>query len=121
MYEQELVELFKGTEVVPAPGEQILRKGLANLWRGMEAVGGRLWLTSGWLVFRSHAANFQAGVGVWPLDAIVSVEPVNTLKIVPNGMEVILMDGERLRFVVNKRGAWMTAITQAKAMGWPRQ
>jgi hypothetical protein len=120
MEDHELAELFSHVKVVPSPGEQILRKGVANLWRGMEAVGGRLWLTSGWLIFRSHAMNFQGGVWAWPLEAVVSVEPVNTLKVVPNGMEVILMDGERARFVVNRRGAWMSAITQAKTMGGPR-
>ncbi|WP_283133009.1 GRAM domain-containing protein [Rhizohabitans arisaemae] len=115
VHEPELDEVFRNTEIVALPGETLLRKGNANLWRGKEAVGGRLWLTSRWLVFRSHSFNNQTGVGTWPLEEIASVAPVNTLGIVPNGMEVTLGSGERIRFVVSKRREWMTTIMQAKA------
>ncbi|TMR22797.1 hypothetical protein ETD86_10230 [Nonomuraea turkmeniaca] len=113
MDEQELAKIFRDTDLVPAPGESVLHKGVANLWAGPEAVGGRLWLTSRVLVFRSHAVNVQTGVWAWPLEEIVSTAPVNTLGIVPNGLEVVLRNGERVRFVVRKRRAWMQAIQHA--------
>ncbi|WP_188190647.1 GRAM domain-containing protein [Nonomuraea sp. SYSU D8015] len=115
MEEREFDMVFRSTEIVAAPGERILRQGLANLWRGMDAVGGQLWLTSKWLVFRSHSMNFQVGVCVWPLDEIISVTSVNTLRIVPNGMKVVLKGGAEVRFVVNRRRAWIDAIAQACA------
>ncbi|MEU7900527.1 GRAM domain-containing protein [Nonomuraea sp. NPDC049152] len=114
MDERELVKVFQNTDIVATPDEAVLRKGAANLWRGIEAVGGRLWLTSKWLVFRSHSVNIQAGVWAWPLEEIASMTPVNTLAIVPNGMEVVLRSDERIRFVVNRRREWMNSIAKAK-------
>ncbi|GAA0953376.1 hypothetical protein GCM10009560_76210 [Nonomuraea longicatena] len=66
------------------------------------------------MVSRSHTVNIQTGVWAWPLDEIAATAPVDTLVIVPNGMEVALASDERVRFVVNKRRAWMEAIAQAK-------
>ena len=43
------------TEMVAT--EILLRKGSANMWRGIEAVGGELYLTSHRLVFESHSLN----------------------------------------------------------------
>ncbi|MEV4895556.1 GRAM domain-containing protein [Nonomuraea sp. NPDC055795] len=112
--ERELAEIFRGTDITATFGEAVLRKGRANLWRGPEAVGGRLWLTSKWLVFRSHVVNIQAGVWAWPLEEIASMSPVNTLAIVPNGMELVLRSDERIRFVVTKRREWMNALAEAQ-------
>ncbi|MFI7222891.1 GRAM domain-containing protein [Nonomuraea angiospora] len=114
MDERELVKVFQGTDIIVTPGEVLLRKGGANLWRGREALGGRLWLTSKWLVFRSHSMNFQAGVWAWPLEEVLSTAPVNTLAIVPNGMEIVLRSDERIKFVVHRRREWMSAIAKAK-------
>ncbi|MBG0825922.1 hypothetical protein HS048_35195 [Planomonospora sp. ID91781] len=110
----DLAEVFRDTGITPAPGEELLRKGGANLWRGKEAVGGRLWLTGDWLVFRSHAVNVQRGVWAWPVGEIASTAPVNTLFIVPNGLLVIMNGGERVRFVVTRRRAWMADIARAR-------
>lgn len=48
-------------EIDLRPGETILKEGPANLKRGLEVVGGRLWLTSQRLAFKSHAFNIQVG------------------------------------------------------------
>ncbi|MDA0632680.1 GRAM domain-containing protein [Nonomuraea sp. MCN248] len=114
MDEQELAELFQGTNIAVTPGEELLRKGNANLWRDREAVGGRLWLTSKWLIFRSHSMNIQVGVWAWPLEEVISATPVNTLAIVPNGMEIVLRSDERIKFVVHRRREWIDAIMKAK-------
>ncbi|WP_327590104.1 hypothetical protein OHA25_26025 [Nonomuraea sp. NBC_00507] len=89
---------------------------MANLWAGPEAVGGRLWLTSRSLVFRSHAVNAQRGVWAWPIEEIVSTAPVNTLGIVPNGLAIVLRNGDRVRFVVRKRRAWILVIEQTRGL-----
>ncbi|GAA4263091.1 hypothetical protein [Dactylosporangium darangshiense] len=44
----------------------------ANLWRGAEAIGGRLTLTRDRLSFRAHALNVQTE----PLDRPVSTGPL---------------------------------------------
>ncbi|WP_187414228.1 GRAM domain-containing protein [Nonomuraea sp. PA05] len=111
---QDLGKAFHGTDIIAEPGEVVVRKGNANLWRGKEAVGGRLWLTSNWLVFHAHSVNYQAGVWAWPLKDIITTTPVNTLAIVPNGMEIALRSDERIRFVVHRRREWMNAIETTK-------
>lgn len=102
--------IFHDAGIVPEPGEIVIRSGFANFWRGPEAVGGKLWLTSRWLIFKSHAVNIQTGIWALPLTEIAAIAPVNTLKIVPNGLEVTLRSGEKARFVVNKRQKWIEAI-----------
>ncbi|MGP3915693.1 hypothetical protein [Nonomuraea sp. 10N515B] len=114
MDDQELAKVYRDTNFQPAPGETVVHKGVANLWAGPEAVGGRLWLTSRSLVFRSHAVNAQRGVWAWPIEEIVSTAPVNTLGIVPNGLAVMLRNGDRVRFVVRKRRAWIQVIEQTR-------
>lgn len=102
--------VFHNTGIIPEPGEVVVHRGVANHWRGPEAVGGRLWLTTSWLIFRSHALNIQTGVWACNVEDIESVVPVRTMKIVPNGIEVRLYGGETERFVVRKRRAWLEAL-----------
>lgn len=40
-------------------GEQLIKEGFANLQRGWEALGGRLYLTNQRLIFESHPFNIQ--------------------------------------------------------------
>ena len=95
--------------------ETILSESPANLWRGPEAVGGRLLVTSEALVFRSHALNIQTGETRLPLREITDVRPVNTLKIIPNGLEVSMRSGERHRLVVGGRSRLLTTIEAARS------
>ena len=41
--------------------EHIIKQGLANLQKGIETVGGRLYLTNQRLVFEAHTINVQGG------------------------------------------------------------
>lgn len=47
--------------------ENLIRDGAANLQRGIETVGGWLYLTTRRLVFEAHALNVQSGATVIPL------------------------------------------------------
>jgi hypothetical protein len=114
MADEELLRLFASSAYEPEPDEVLVREGFANLWRGLEAVGGHLYLTSSRLVFRSHAVNIQTGMWVWPLASVTSLEPVNSLRVIPNGLELALSDGDRVRLVVNRRRAWIDAIQRAR-------
>jgi len=113
-----------GTGFPPEPGETLVHQGDANLYLRRKQVdgrllwhrigiGGRLFLTSSRLLFHAHRFNVQSGVWTWPVGAIASVEPVNTLAMIPNGLAVVLHDGERFRFDVYKRRAWMESIERA--------
>ncbi len=94
-------------------GEIDVLEGLANHFKGIEAVGGRLRLTDRRLVFESHSLNFQNHADSWALADIAGVRPVRTLGIVPNGIAVRLVDGTDERFVVSNRTAWIRAIASA--------
>jgi hypothetical protein len=102
-----------GREAGFDPDETVLHFGPANHFKGIEGVGGKLFLTSKRLRFRSHKLNVQTHDESYPLEAILSVEPARTLGIVPNGVLVRLRDGRSERFVVGGRAEWVTRLRDA--------
>lgn len=103
-----------GRELALEDGESGLREGPANLFRGIESVGGWLWLTDRRLVFRSHAFALQSGESVWRLASIARAEPAMTMWIVPNGLRITLSDGTAHKLVVTDRSGWADAIETAR-------
>lgn len=102
------------------PGEVVVREGRANMQRGIETVGGRLWLTDRRLVFRTHFGNVQRGTTSLGLRDIASLEPVWTkflgiIPLAPNSLAVKPKVGEELRFVLPKRMEWKAAIKKQMA------
>jgi hypothetical protein len=95
--------------------EKIFFDVAANLFRGMEAVGGKLKVTNYRLVFESHALNFQTGTTEIPLGNIVEAKKRNTAGIVPNGMAILTRDGMEYRFVVWNRGVLIDFINRCIA------
>ena len=91
-------------------GEAIVFAGAANHFKGIESVGGRLFLTDRRLRFRSHRFNVQAHDESYALGDITHVEPSRTLGFVPNGLLVHLKDGRRERFVVADRATWLARL-----------
>src|SRR5690606_2914697 len=83
--------------------EEILADKPANLFRGIEGVGGRLKITSNKLIFKSHAINIQTGITEIPINNIDRIERKNSLFIIPNQMKIILNSGVKYKFVVNGR------------------
>ncbi|HBN54099.1 MAG TPA: hypothetical protein DD456_08765 [Stenotrophomonas sp.] len=103
-------------------GETLLREGAANLQRGMEAVGGRLFLTDRRLLFRSHGFNVQDGDTEIPLARIRGARPcwarlLGVLPLLPNSLAVAT-DERDYRFVLFGRRQWLAAIeAQVPAAG----
>lgn len=102
-----------------APNEHLIREGAANLQRGIETVGGRLFLTDLRLVFSSHAFNVQTGPTEIPLSAVRSVQPcwtrfLGVLPLAPNSLAVRTDQAEH-RFVLFDRSIWAQAIQLATA------
>jgi len=91
----------------PAPGfsedERTLTEVAANLFKGVEAVGGKLRITTKRLVFQSHSFNVQVGTTEIPLSSIDHLEKEKSLGFINNQMVVVLKDGVRHRFVINNR------------------
>lgn len=101
------------------PGERLLREGPANLQRGWETVGGKLFLTSERLVFESHAFNVQRGVTEIPVAEVTDARPVWTrflglLPLFPNSLAVTTKAGAEHRFVLFDRMGWAEAIDAAR-------
>jgi hypothetical protein len=102
------------------PNERIIREGAANLQRGLETVGGWLYLTNQRLFFQSHRFNVQAGSTDIPLNIVGTVRPCWTkflgfLPVFPNSLAVSASDKE-YSFVLRGRQQWANAIS-AQASG----
>ena len=99
------------------PDEAVIQEGPANLQRGIENVGGRLFLTSSRLHFSAHAVNVQTRPADVPLGEVACVEVGRTrvfgIPLAPNAIEVHTRDGALLRFTVYRRELWKAAIEAA--------
>ena len=104
------------------PGETVLKKGVANMQRGLETVGGKLILTNQRLLFDAHALNFQRGATEVGLQQVVGQKGgwtkfLGSIPLVPNSIVLALADGQELSFVVTGRAKWLAAIEQARGGG----
>lgn len=104
-------------EIEIAPNEKLIRQGAANLQRGVETVGGRLYLTDSRLVFSSHKFNVQNGRTEIPLSAVDTVRPCWTkflgiFPLAPNSLAVNAGSME-YRFVLFDRASWAQSIQLA--------
>jgi hypothetical protein len=102
-----------------APGEDLIRHGVANRFLRLEGVGGYLYLTTERLLFRSHKVNVRNHELSIPLKDIVSVRPYLTAGFIPNGLEVVWAEG-RERFVVEDRHGWADGIRGAMGLNTSR-
>ncbi|MFH2143196.1 MAG: GRAM domain-containing protein [Bacteroidota bacterium] len=75
----------------------------ANHFKGLEGVGGKLFITNKRIVFKSHSINLQNHELTIMYPEILSIELYNTLGIVPNGLKIITKSGKNEKFVVWKR------------------
>ena len=99
--------------------EQLIRTRAVNLQKGIETVGGRLYLTNQRLVFEAHAINFQRGTTEIELSDIRSSEKCWTrflgcIPIWPNSLAVFTDAGREYRFVTFERDAWASAIDEQR-------
>ncbi|WP_411954834.1 GRAM domain-containing protein [Alkalibacillus sp. S2W] len=82
----------------------------ANLFKGIEAVGGKLYLTKEALIHRPHKFNIQSGETVIELKDIAEVLTRNTLLVIPNGLLVKTTGGNKYKLVVFDRDNWIEKI-----------
>jgi len=93
-------------------GEEVIKKGPANHFKGMESVGGRLYLTNQRVYFKSHPINVQTHELTIELKDIKTIGKRNTLGIVPNGVFIETQQGNTEKLVVNGRKKWLFEITK---------
>ena len=105
---------FATSKVVKAQTQitntEIIHEGAANHFLGAESVGGKLYLLNNTLEFKSHGFNVQNHNLVINLKDIEQAETYNLLWIVPNGLKIILKNGQTEKFVVNNRTKWIEKI-----------
>lgn len=83
----------------------------ANYFRGIEAVGGKIFFDETGFVFKSHSINIQSGETRIDYSQIVSVRTRNTLGLVPNGISVLTKDNKKHKFVINNRKTVIEFLT----------
>lgn len=95
--------------------EQTLADVGANLFRGIESVGGRLKITTRRLLFEPHAVGLQKNPAEILLSDIAAVAKRNTAGFVPNGMSIRTKGGVEYKFVVWGRDKLIDLISTRTA------
>ena len=90
--------------------DSMLLEGPANHFKGIEGVGGYLWLTDTRVHFRSHSYNFQNHEWSSPLSSIHDVQATKTVGLFKNGLRLKTRAGEEHRFTVYDNQGWTEAI-----------
>jgi hypothetical protein len=98
--------------------EVLIKQGPANLQRGIETVGGKLYLTNQRLVFEAHQFNVQSERSQINIAEVQSVKKSWTLflgflPIFPNSLSVLTQQGVEHRFTLPGRSDWATGIMAA--------
>lgn len=98
-------------------GEHVIKQGAANLQRGLETVGGKLYLTNERLIFEAHKINFQSNateIGLEDIDSLAKswTKFLGKLPIMPNSISVYTKENKEYRFVLFGRKAWIVAMSK---------
>ena len=92
----------------------IFKRIHANWLRGLEGVGGRLFLTNQRLIFVPHSLNFQTDGVQIELWGMSKIEKHQTLGLIPNGIKITLESGHIFKFIVWNRSKIIREIIYAK-------
>ena len=90
--------------------EKVEEEIFANLFRGIEGVGGKIFLTKERLIFKSHSLNIQKGQTNIKYSQIAAVEKRKTMKTVDNGIKIITKENKEYCFIVNDRDTQIQII-----------
>lgn len=103
-----------GMKIKPelALNEEIEIEGPANLFRGIEGVGGKIFLTNKKMIFKSHHINVQKGQTDIEYSTIKELVKRKTAKLIDNRIRIIMNNGKEYDFVVNERDLWFEKITE---------
>ena len=97
------------TQIENIEGQKIIYAGGANHFVNKEAVGGKLYLLTDSVQFKSHNFNIQNHSQTILLNDIKEIGFCYTLGIVPNGIFIITNVGIE-KYVVNNRKIWKDKI-----------
>ncbi len=111
--------LQKSTQMETGTGEIILFETPANHFKGIEGVGGKLYLTNQRLVFQSHKFNFQNHRWSVSVSDIAKVDRYGTMGFINNGLFVITGNGQTERFVVEQPAEWLKQLVEINGLHTP--
>lgn len=109
-------EVYKKSQPAIAPGEKVIKHGIANHQRIISGGGGWLYLTNLRIIFKASPYNFrilgepQYELSI-PLTDILKVEPYAILYIIRrDGLKIVTTQGQSERFTVRGRNEWVKTI-----------
>jgi len=86
--------------------ELVLKAGDSNYFAEDKNIDGKLILTNQRVYFKTSEDNNQNyNLEILPTE-IREILFFNTLKIFPNGLNIVLKEGKELRFKIGKRNSW---------------
>jgi hypothetical protein len=100
------------TKIETGHDEKILFQTPANHFKGIEAVGGKLYLTNDRLIFKSHKLNIQNHQLSITLAAINTFERYKILGVVNNGLSIITNHNTTEKFVVEQVEEWVKQLAE---------
>ena len=80
--------------------EEVETVKACNHFKGIESVGGKIFITNKRIAFKSHKGNIQNNQLDINYDDIDEIGFYNTLGLVPNGMSIKTKSGNHEKFVV---------------------
>jgi hypothetical protein len=99
------------TGIVTKPGEVVVFQTAANHFKGIEAVGGKLYLTNQRLVFKSHRLNIQNHELSIDLTDIISITRHKTAGLIKNGLSITTSQNLTEKFVVEQIDEWVERLS----------
>ncbi len=91
--------------------EGLIFQGAANHFKGLEAVGGKLYLTETHLKFMSHNLNIQNHEWEVSLTRIERIEKAKSIGLLNNRINVYIESGEKEIFVLNQQQKWYDILS----------
>lgn len=102
--------LIRQAALIDMKDQELLLESVANHLLKREAVGGKLYLLTNELVFKSHRFNFKCHTQTISLKQIKEVNLYSSRYIVDNGLVITTHDGKQEKFVVFDRYLWKVMI-----------
>ncbi|OCK42497.1 hypothetical protein BA195_09985 [Tenacibaculum soleae] len=92
--------------------EQIEVHGPGNLFKGVEAIGGKIFLTNKRVIFKSHKINIQKISIDINYFNIKQINRTKTVKFIDNGIKITTKNHKEYNFVFNERDLWFSKINE---------
>ncbi len=92
--------------------EQVEIEIPANLFLGIEGVGGKLFLTNKSVIFNSHKFNVQKGQTRIDYENIADIIKRKTWKLIDNGIRIKTKNGQEFDFVATERDKLFEKINE---------